>query len=147
MADSIRQQIMDKIDARLKTIKTSAGYKTDIGANVFDWLDRDLAGKELDALIYRDRSAEIETETLELRNNRVRLEIEVKTKSGSTTAEQVREMIEDVYKAIAQDDTWDGLAIDTNPVSEEIEIGQNDKISGQATITVEIEYRTAKWEY
>ena len=89
----------------------------------------------------------MDTETLELRNNRVRLEIEVKTKSGSTTAEQVREMIEDVYKAIAQDDTWDGLAIDTNPVSEEIEIGQNDKISGQATITVEIEYRTAKWEY
>lgn len=147
MADSIRQQIMDKVAARLATIKQSAGYKTDIGNNVFDWLDRDLADDELEAVIYRDVSAEIVVETLELRDNTVRVEIEVKAKSAATTAETVRQMIEDVYTAIGTDDTWDALAIDTNPVGEEMRLAQADKIAGSATITIEIEYRTEKWVY
>lgn len=147
MADSIRQQIMEKLAARLATIKTTAGYKTNIGNNVFDWLARDLADSELDAVIYRDVSASINTETLALRNNIMRVEIELRTKSASTTAERMREMIEDVYQAIGADDTWDCLAIDTNPLSEELQVGMSDKITGAATITVEIEYRTEKWGY
>ena len=147
MTDSIRQQIMDKVAARLATIKVSAGYNSDIGNNVFDWLARDLADTELEAVIYKDVSAEIIVETLSLRNNTVRVEIEVRAKSASTTAKTLRQMIEDVYTAIGTDDTWDALAIDTNPVGEEISIGQADKIGGAGLIVLEIEYRTVKWDY
>lgn len=147
MADSIRQQIIDKLAARLAAIKITGGYKTDIGSNVFDWLARDLADAELDAVIYRDVSADISMDTLELRSNKIRVEIEAKTKSGSTTAAQVREMIEDIYTAINVDDTWDALALNTEPVGEEMMIGHGDKITGFATITIEIEYRTTKWGY
>lgn len=147
MTESIRQQLIGKIDTRFKAIKTTAGYRTNIGNNVFDWLDRDLAEKELDALIYRDRANDIEAETLELRDNRMRLEIEIKTKAAGATAARVREMIADVYQAIGTDDTWDGLAINSEPVSEEMEIRQGDKITGGATLTIEIEYRAPKWEY
>jgi uncharacterized protein (DUF927 family) len=147
MADSIRQQILDAIDTRFKTIKTTAGYKTNIGNNVFDWLDRDLADTELDALIYKDPINELSSTTITQWNNKVNLEIEVKTKSASTTAKQVRMMIEDIYKAIGTDATWGGLALRSNPVSEEISIQQQDKIVGSAKIIISIEYVKLKWGY
>jgi len=147
MSDSIRQQIIDAIDTRFKAIKTTGGYKTNIGNNVFDWLKRDLAITELPALIYKDKSSEIYTDTLELYNNKITLEIELKAEAGSGTAESIREMIEDVYKAIGSDDTWSGLAIDTEPTSEEMEMEHADKIIGTATIIVEIEYQKEKWSY
>ena len=147
MTDSIRQQIIDAIDARFKTIKTTGGYKTNIGNNVYDWLERDLADTELDALIYRDKSNGKNASSQKIFDNKVRLEIEVKTKSAGATAEQVRMMIEDVYKVIGTDETWGGLAQKTNPSQDNINLEQADKIVGSGTIIVDIEYRTAKWQY
>lgn len=147
MPDSIRQQIIDAIDTRFKAITTTNGYKTNIGVHVFDWLDRELADSELDALIYRDTVNEIIQGTIHDYSNQLHLEIEVKTKNASTTAKQVRMMIEDIYKAIGTDDRWSGLAIDTQPVSETIDIQEWDKIMGSATIVVVIEYDTDKWSY
>lgn len=147
MTDSIRQQIIDKIDARFKAIKTTAGYKTNIGNNVFDWLGRDLADTELDALIYRDKTNAIEEAEFGKIFNKITLEIEIKTKSGSTTAKQTRMMIEDAYKAIGTDETWSGLAIETKPISEEMDLEFSDKKIGSARITIEILYQTATWQY
>lgn len=147
MADSIRQQIIDKIDTRFKAIKITGGYKTNIGNNVFDWLARDLADTELDALIYRDKRNEVSWTEFGAIANRITLEIEIKTKSGSTTAKQTRMMIEDVYKAIGTDETWGGLALITIPKSEEMDLEFSDKKIGSATITVEIEYATATWSF
>lgn len=147
MTDSIRQQIIDKVDARMKAIKTTGGYKTNLGNHVFDWLGRDLATSELDALIYRDRTNEIDGDTLTQFGNRVRLEIEIKASSAATTAKTLRNGIEDVYKAIGTDETWSGLALCTQPVSDEIEIEHEDKIIGTARILVDIEYETSKWSF
>jgi hypothetical protein len=147
MADSIRQQIIDAVDTRFKAIKTSAGYKTNIGNHVYDWLDRDLADNELDALIYRDKTNDIESASFSDYDNKLTLEIEVKTKSGGTTAKQVRQMIEDVYRAIGTDETWSGLSINTEPRSDAMDLGQADKIVGSGTIIVEIMYQTTKWQY
>jgi hypothetical protein len=147
MTDSIRQQLIDKIDARFKTITTANGYKTNIGSHVYDWLGRELDDSELDALIYRDVLSEIEVGTIHEYSNQLRLEIEVKTKLASSTAKQVRKMIEDVYKAIGVDDRWSGLAIDTQPVSEMIDLQQYEEIMGSAMIVVAIEYDTDKWVY
>jgi len=147
VTDSIHQQIIDKIDARFKTIKKTGGYKTDVGLHVFDWLDRDLADTELDALIYRDKSNTKNASSQKIFDNKVQLEIEFKTKSAGSTARQVRMMAEDVYKAIGIDETWGGLAQKTNPLQDNINVDQANKIVGSGTITVEIEYRTAKWQY
>ena len=147
MSDSIRQQIIDKIDTRFKAIKTTGGYKTNIGNNVFDWLGRDLADTELDALIYRDKTNEVIGTEFGAISNRITLEIEIKTKSGSMTARQTRMMIADVYKAIGTDETWGGLAMFTVPRGEVMEQDFADKKIGSATITVEIEYATATWQY
>jgi hypothetical protein len=147
MSDSIRQQLISAIDTRLKTITTANGYKTNAGSNVFDWLDRDLADSELDAIIYRDRSNVMDMSDFDSKMNTVVVEIQVKTKSTTTTAAQVREMIEDVYKAIGTDETWGGLALQTMPKSDDIDVQQSDKITGSGTITIEIQYESAKWSY
>lgn len=147
MPDSTRQDIIDAIDTRLKTIKTTAGYKTNAGTNVFDWLDRDLADSELDAIIYRDRNNVMDMADFDSKMNTVVVEIVVKTKSTTTTAAQVRKMIEDVYKAIGTDETWGGLALQTIPRTDEIDVQLSDKITGSGTITIEIQYESTKWAY
>lgn len=144
---SIRQQIITALDTRLRTITIANGYHTNAGQRVFDWLDRDLADTELDAIVYRDPANEILQETFNQINNRVRVEIEVKTKSASTTGAQVRKLIEDVYKAIGTDETFGGLAHEAQPVSENIDIQQADKIMGSATVVIDIYYMTTKWSY
>jgi hypothetical protein len=145
MADSIRQQIITALDTRLKLIKTTGGYKTNAGNNVFDWLDRDLADTELDAIIYRDRTDDIQHNLIDVYTHKVRVEIEAKAKSAATTASQIRKIMDDILKAIGVDDTWGGLAQDTNPLSTEIDIQKSDKIAGEAKINIEIEYDASKW--
>lgn len=147
MADSIRQDIIDALDTRLKAIKVSGGYKTNAGLHVFDWLDRDLADSELDAIVYRDRTSNLQMESFSAVVNMVRLEIEAKTKQASGTARRLREIIEDIYKAIGTDETFGGLAHETLPAGEEIDIQQQDKIMGSAIINIEIAYITQKWSY
>ncbi len=147
MSDSIRQQIIDKLDTRFKAILVTGGYKTNIGNHVFDWLDRDLADTELDALTYRDKSNDIELESFSKQSNNITVEIEIKTKSGSTTAQQTRLMIKDVYRAIGTDETWSGLAIETQPVSEEMDLDFSDKKIGSAKVVIKILYETTKWQY
>jgi len=147
MTDSIRQQLIDAIDTRFNAIDTDGGFNSNLGAHVFDWLDRELADSELESLVYRDRTNEIASFTNREYTNKLRLEIVIKTRSADTTPEKLREMIEDVYAAIGTDDTWGGLALDTQPISEEMEVRHEDKITGTAKIVIEIEYQTEKWKY
>lgn len=145
MADSIRQQIITALDTRLKTITTANGYKTNAGRNVFDWLDRDLADTELDAIIYRDVSNQFQADYFGGTGNRLRIEIEGRTKQASTTAAQIRKIVDDIYKAVGTDETFGGLACETIPVSDELNIQQADKIMALATVILDVYYLGAKW--
>lgn len=147
MADSIRQQIITALDTRLKTITKAKGYGTDAGKNVFDWLDRDLADSELDAIVYRDPSNEIADETFNQTTNRLRLEIEARTKAAATTAAQIRKIVQDIYAALGTDEKFGQLAYQTLQVGETIDIQQQDKIMASATITLDVYYITQKWSY
>ncbi|MCK9570060.1 hypothetical protein M0R72_14045 [Candidatus Pacearchaeota archaeon] len=143
---SIRQQIITAIDTRLRTITVANSYTTNAGAHVYDWLDRDLADTELDAIIYRDRSDVIEHNLTDAFTHRLRVEIDARSKNAASTAAQIRKIIDDIYKAIGVDDTWGGLAQDTSmPTNVEMAIEQADKIMGGASFTIEIEYDAAKW--
>lgn len=147
MTDSIRQQIIDKIDARFKSIKATSGYKTNIGAHVFDWLDRDLEGRDLPSLTYKDPQNDKSSATTKIWNNELTIEIDLHSASGATSTYSVREMAEDVYKAIGTDETWSGLAKKTNPVSDITEVEQLDRRVARATIVIRITYETTKWQY
>ena len=148
MADSTRQQIITALDTRLKAIKVSGGYQTNAGLHVFDWLDRDLADAELDAIVYRDRSNGREViSTRGLTRNTMFVEIEVKTKNAAGTASQVRKLLEDVLKAIGTDETFNGLVKTARPGTDNLDIQQAEKIKGSGDFTLSIEYETGKWAF
>lgn len=147
MTDSIRQQLIDKIDARFKTITTANGYKTNVGNHVFDWLDRDLNRTELPSIKYKDPINEKSASTTKLWNNELTVELELCAAAGTTAAEGVREIAEDVYKALGTDETWDGLATKTIPVGEVTDVEQLDQKVAMCALTIKITYETTKWQY
>ena len=146
MPVSKRQQIVDAIDARLKTITTANGYNTDAGNNVFEWRSYPLdENSELPALVYRDTE---EIESLAVGGYQLHtLTIEIEGYVvGANAARDLRALIADVIKAIGTDLTWGGLAEDTRPVEESIEIDQEERKIAGAVIRIEIDYRTQAFD-
>ena len=142
MPTSIRQQIINAVDARLKTIKIANGYNYDLGNNVFEWRDAPLSDSNLPALIYRDLSCD--TEYLETHRHKIHIEVELVIKD--TLASAVRKMIADVLKAIGVDPQWSNLAINTHPEGDEMQVKQSEKIIGGASVKFAIEFRTKEWD-
>jgi hypothetical protein len=111
---SIRQQIIDKIESRLGTILVSNGYETNIGNNVFPWLMT--APTSLPAAVFRDPTRDISVHN-EAHLFTLSVEVEVFGAAGFTD-DDIRKMVQDVVRAFGTDATWDGLALDTNLVSD-----------------------------
>lgn len=134
---SIRQQIMDKIESRLGTILVSNGYQTDIGNNVFPWLMTTPAS--LPAVVFRDPSRDVSAHR-EAHLSTVFVETEVFGTSGFTD-DDIRAMIQDVVKAFGTDTTWDGLALDTNLVSDIFVIDTGTNAIKSGLIMFKVTYR------
>jgi hypothetical protein len=147
MADSKRQQIIDKIDTRLKTILKTNGYLTDAGAHVYDWLMRPISPDVFPALVYRDPIENDEaatTGTIGYHRHQLTCEIEVLS-SGSTALDNVRQILADIVTAIGTDTKWGGLAQSTNPGATRIDVDQESKAIAGALITFTITYLTKAW--
>ena len=144
MADTVREQILAALETRLKTIKVINGYITNLGNSVYHYRAGELAPGELPAVVIRDTASEISPRVGAV-EHRVAVDLRVEVTAGATTIQAVYDLIADVYKAIAVDDRWGGLALDTTPQGEVIEVGQDERTIGGAAIRIEIEYETNKW--
>ncbi len=107
------QRIITAVITQLKTIKTTAGYKTNAGTNVYEWLGRPLAEGEMPGIIVRDTFPE-EIITVGAHEHTLLIECFVFT-SGATATTQAREVIADIVTAFGADRTWGGLVEDTQP--------------------------------
>ena len=145
MSDSIRQQIMSALEARLKTIKKASGYKTNLGWNIAHWRVPPWAEADLPACTLRDTSAENIPLALKTFKNIISVELEIACTSGSTTITDAYDLIEDVYRAIGTDQTFGGLALSAWLPSSEIVVEQEDRIIAGVRITMTIEYIAARW--
>lgn len=148
MGDSKRQLICNAFDARLKTILTTNGYNTDLGLNVFEWRDTPFELNELPAINWRDLledDSNATAGTIGYHNHGVTFELKVVTAKGSTTAKEVRAILADLIAAVAVDQTWDKLALRTDPVKNEMEVEEAERIVGGMTVTLNIIYQTKKW--
>lgn len=148
MADTKRQQIITAVDTRLKTIKTTAGYQTNAGNAVYDWLHRQMSATSLLAIVYRDSEESIEAETvgtIGYHRRELNMELEIMVANGSTTMETMRKVLADIETAIGTDTRWSGLAIRTNPGRSRIEVDQESKIVSGGLLTFSIVYQTRAW--
>lgn len=147
MADSIRQQIIDAINTRLKTILKANGYETNLGQNVFEHRTTALGDSELPGINFKDVGCDVSQEDIAIGQHGYELimEAEITVKEGSTTAVQIRKMIADVIKATGVDPRWGGLAVSTSPVSDSLKFEQSEKIIAGALLTYSIMFRTNKF--
>lgn len=141
---TVRQQIIDALEARLQAISIAGGYRTDIGARVFEWRSTDLQKKDLPAILYRDGSAPVDNGVADFLGHQLQVDIQIITQ-GATAPADLREMVADVLQAIGVDATWGGLARNTLLTQVDMEIEQADKILGGASIALEIHYDTNDW--
>lgn len=144
MADSIRQQIISALDARLKAILITGGYETDIGENVFDWRAESLEEDDLPALIYRDVSVESGVDTMASFFHRMVVNILVAVQS-STPMTEIRKIIADIDKAIGVDHTYGNLALMTERISDESGVEIDEKKFAGCQIVYAITFRTSGW--
>jgi hypothetical protein len=144
MADSKRTQILKVVDARLKTILVSGGYKTNLGQTVFDWKITSWASEDVPGMTYRDISNTKEGSG-SVNKFRWQLMVEIEI-IAQTTAPTMREMISDVLRAVGRDMTWNALAQRTNQPDTEMQAEQADKIITGAKITLPIIYDAPLWE-
>jgi hypothetical protein len=113
MATNKWQQVITAVLTRLRTIKTTAGYETNAGNNVFEWRPNPLAEGELPGIVVRDTFPE-EVITVGAHEHTLLIECCVFT-GGATAPAQARLVIADIVKAFGTDRTFGGLVEDTQP--------------------------------
>jgi hypothetical protein len=144
MADSLREQIMAAVAVRFALIKPANGYETTIGERTHKWRVTDINDAELPAHNFRDVSCEIEQAVSKLHFHTLKIEsVAVAKKPIDMAVDKFgRKMIADIWKAIGVDRQWSGLASDTNPVRDEMDIEQDDRQLVGVRVEFEIKYRT-----
>ncbi len=148
MADPVKKRILSAIDSRLKSILKVNGYETDAGENVFYWRTEPIPEDRLPGIVYRDTVNRVEVGAGGLYENT--LTVEIRGYAAGSGDEETKALVEkigaDIEKAVSQDDTWGGLALTTEKESEECDLERRERVYGQATVTVNVEYRTNRWD-
>lgn len=109
--------LLDEIGTTLAQITVLNGYQTNVGSKVVYWQDLPFDYGEVGAVTYRDPEV---SSTLVNRQsqNEVRIEIEAIATTANPKATSCA-IIEDIYKAVRGDETWNGLSIWTRPTETE----------------------------
>lgn len=146
---TIRQQIIDRIIARLTTIHTTAGYNTDLGANVEHFRSMPWKVESLPACNVKDLQNKISPETTKLQSNELAIDLEISPAAGQVT--NIYPIIQDIYTALALEDTkpkaLGALADRITQLGEDPELDQAENIITRVTIHLEVEYTAARWTF
>lgn len=142
---SLRQQIVDAIEARLRTITVANGYNTNAGQHVYVWRTVSLEDAELPALcVYDTDCAMAESGSIGYMTHELQVVIDAIV-SGSASRTEVRKLMEDVFRAIGVDRTWGALAEHTEIQSHGINLEQAERLIGAGQVRLLITYRAPLW--
>lgn len=150
---SLRQQLWEAIRDRLRTIRTAAGYETEIGARFFAW--RDLANSPLDEIkdlgpcfTMKDSACETEQRVSNRMDHVLKLEIQGAV-WGTPPDNAARSAIADIEKCLGVDRQWSindvKLALDTRLVSDQINVVHLGEKFAVVTKIIEVDFRTASF--
>jgi hypothetical protein len=144
-AKNKRQQIVEAVDAGLKTIRKANNYKSDLGLNVYEWRDEPVPDDRLPACTWRDTD-EVVSDTSSFLYHAHELVVSIELLAGTEDAPaQLRILIADVVTMIGANLTWDGLAADTRPETESIRTEREGKRIAGAVVTFRIYYETDRF--
>ena len=148
-----RQDLVDAVDTRLKTILTTAGYRTNIGANVFQWREfAAISPSELPCIVFADRSETPELvnagrNSTQKRTLTIEYEIIYTGTESKTIMTNLRKGQADIEDAIRTDVKFGNLALWTKPAGTQLGLtDQNtEDMTGILTGSFEIVYQTGFW--
>jgi hypothetical protein len=148
MANTVKQRILDAIDARFKTILVANGYETDAGQNVFWSRTESVPETKLPAIVYRDTVNRPEVGPGALYENTLTVQIDgfVMASTDSDAKILLDKLRADIEKAIKVDDTWGDLALTTEKESDESTLDRKERVYGWIAIEISIEYWTNRWD-
>lgn len=149
MADSIRQRLVEKVKARLQTILTAGGFRTNAGSYVTVWKPDSVVHDQanLPAINVRDVDDEVLDANATGRLQRsLQFECDVVVAEGSDPADETaRHVIADIQEAILVDETWDGLARLSRYLGDSIAMDQKERKIGMAQVRFEIRYHQERF--
>lgn len=145
-----RADIITAMQTRFQAIRTTdpVPYHTDLGLHVFAGKTMPFDENEVPGISIMDVGRQLLDEKIDQTGNVQDhlLECEIKLEcAGGTALATLRQMIADVYRAIAIDDKWGGLAHQTLDGGDRLDVDQEDRKIGGAIITVFVHYRTTRF--
>ncbi|HEY0545316.1 MAG TPA: hypothetical protein VGC91_08080 [Pyrinomonadaceae bacterium] len=138
MADTLRQKLVDKVVARMRTILISNGYQTDLGGKVEEWLTHcdEGEGAQLGVCDLNNDPELSEKYALD-QTNKLKIQLRV---MGAQNPAELRKMIGDCQTAVKKDPRWDGMALQTIPGQDGFMIPSESFQVAGAAIEFTIEY-------
>lgn len=140
---SRRQEIVDILTNRLKSISVANGFSNDI-LKVEEWAAAKINDKDMPALVLRDTSSSTQNKTSGSTTYDLKIEIDVMVSEKDTTMQALRTIMSDILKVIGaeSDDlpeyrTYDG---------DEILAEHQDKYYGGARMKFTVLYDASSWE-
>jgi hypothetical protein len=142
-----RQALVDAFETRMKTIKKSGDYYSDIGLNVFVWKRSSVDETEQPGLNIKDDPEVSQLDSTKNYSDRLDRDLTVTvTVFAQDDDKMVRKMMADVEKAVGTDPTFGGLAIDAAPTGNRLLMNQDEKVEGAATLDFTIMYRRGRFD-
>lgn len=164
MADALRQKIVTAVLARLRTIKTAAGYETNLGHQVFCWRNLEATPFTADeitegAVVVRDKAEPSIDSTIQGRHDKdLQFELEIATSKAVSTAptdatlsvaNQVRKLIADVEKSLASHTAWI-TTVKVHKISalsvNDMDMVESGGIIGHARLQFSVEYSNIRFD-
>lgn len=144
-----RTQILDAVQARLAAIAAGATYNFTIGSTkVFQWRDlksQPWVAAELPALNIRDGIERVNQALSGIHLHELPVEIMGAIVANSAAQAEARKLLADIVTAIGVDRKWGGLAFDTDPQTEGLEVVQEGQRVAGARVQILIKYRTSSF--
>lgn len=139
-----RQTIITALLAQLSTIRVSAGYNTDLGANIEEWKGYPTGTDDMPCLIVRDVEDKVES-GYAVHDHELEIEIVI-VNSGATIPAVMRTMIADVYDCLGANLTLGSLAYTIEYNGDTMELLHEEQRIMQSTITISVKYKTASFD-
>ena len=145
MPKTVRQQIVEAVRDRFKTIRTSGGFQTNLGANLTVWNVVPITERQLEGIDLRDTSDKYDDKITRHVDHKLRIDAEFHCKREEATAAYLRNGIADINQAVGVDSSWGNLALRTRILGDEMIIDKTDKTIGGVQVQLEIEYRHTRF--
>lgn len=144
---STRQLIVDEIMATFREIKIDNGYNFDLGDEVYCWKSNPVESAKSFLLNIKDTTDNVSLTPYNKSDHTLTVVAELYARGGANKVEDIRKMMEDVNRAIGSNWTWDGLAIKTHVISNDIEdVEHVDRLVVVGRVTFAVTYRTDLFE-